>query len=157
MTPLASAPEDSAISTHIPGLPFESIKALFPHVLDVRAEKVGDFDSTKTPVAEWFRTDSVELADSSTLVRIIGRAYFLKYEKTIDALNIKQHLKKSRSGSAETPVPLNELGQLVSDAVDALAPASVKKKEKKKSPHLTYIKLQAHFPHLFGADAAEKF
>jgi hypothetical protein len=37
--------------------------------------------------------------------------------------DVKRYLKKSRNGSTETPVPLNTLGQLVTNAVQSLAPA----------------------------------
>ena len=71
------APENSALLTSASGLTYEGIKAHFPHVLDVRAQKADVFDPQSTSIAEWFTTESTDLADPSTLPRIIGRVYFL--------------------------------------------------------------------------------
>lgn len=103
------APENSALLTSASGLTYEGIKAHFPHVLDVRAKKADDFDPQNTSVAEWFTTESTDLADPSTLPRIIGRVYFLKYGTTIETFDIKQQIKRSLNESAEKPIPLKSL------------------------------------------------
>ncbi len=120
-------------------------------VLDVKVGWSNSAHPVDISVVEMLRTDSTTLADPSTLPKIIGRIYFLKHGSQIDTFAIKSYLRKTRNGSADMPVPLNQLGQLVTDAIESLAPA--KNKERNKSPHITFIDLQAQFPHLFEADS----
>jgi hypothetical protein len=54
--------------------------------------------------------------DPAALTKIIGRAFYVKYKKSINARHICAYL----NGSGEKPVPLNQLAALVSGAVAAL-------------------------------------
>lgn len=132
-------------------LSYDDLKSEFPLVLDVRAEWGNKEHPVDMSIESWFQTDRTDLVDSAVLPKAIGRTYFLKHGKQIEMADVKRYLRKSRNGSGEKPVPMNQLGQLISDAMSALTPASTR--ERKKSPHLTFIDLQAQFPHLFEADS----
>lgn len=147
------APDSALLHSGESSLTYDDLKTQFPLVLDVRSDWGDSAHPVDTPIETWFQTDSTALADASTLPKIIGRTYFLKHGKPIEMIDVKSYLRKTRNGTAETPVPLNQLGQLVSDAVQALAPAPASNRERKKSPYLTFIDLQAQFPHLFEADS----
>ncbi len=132
-------------------LSYDDLKSEFPLVLNVRAEWGNNEHPVDMPIESWFQTDRADLVDPAVLPKAIGRTYFLKHGKQIEMTDVKRYLRKSRNGSGEKPVPMNQLGQLISDAMSALTPASTR--ERKKSPHLTFIDLQAQFPHLFEADS----